>query len=172
MAFNDSGRKNYLVMALSKIQLAKEALALGKGDPAMPTDQFQKFGLWTGTTDNRKMAQDLKDRGLENGQQLIDDTANVNTSDPNSIKNSQSDWKISAMQQILSNAARLKIKTPEEIAANKNALISSLDPKYQQAINNPTFNQLHPNWWKVAHSILTDQYAKYANMNNNNVAKQ
>lgn len=159
-------------MALSKMDLAKEVMAIGGKNPSAPLDKYQQFGSWLGSTDTKLMAKDLVKRGLENGNQLVDDTDRVNTGDASSIRNSQSDWKIAAMQHILANSLRLGIRKPEEMMANKKALISSLDPQYQQALNNPAFDQIHPNWWKVANSILTEQYAKYDSMNANNVAKK
>lgn len=135
------------------------------GDGKKPTpdqDKFQKFGNWTGQTDTKVMAQDLFKRGLIGADQLVSD--NPNTSSGDAIRNAQSDWKVAAVQDILANARKFNLKKPEEIMANKNALISN--PAWRDAINNTSFNTLHPNFWSViTHSILPEQYAKEAAQN-------
>lgn len=136
-------------------------LAEGGGDKKPAQDQFQKFGNWTNSTSTLDAAKDLVKRGLVNGQQLVDDVAKVNAADPSSIRNSQSDWKVAAIQNILANARKFGIKNPEAIAANKNALMSTLNPQYRDAINSKDFNTIHPNFWHIiSNSILPEQYAK------------
>lgn len=126
-----------------------------------PQDQFQKFGDWTGGSGTLEAAKDLMKRGLVNGQQLVDDVGNVNTADPTSVRNSQSDWKIASIQNILANARKFNIKNPEAVLANKNALMSTLNPQYRDAINSKDFQNIHPNFWSIiSHSILPEQYAK------------
>src|SRR5450631_4290842 len=111
--------------------------------------QISNFSNWTGTggnvVDTKIAAQDLKKRGLVGADQIVDTVPNVN--DPNSIKNSQADWKPAAIQQILSNTRRLNLRTPESIEANKNVLVSN--PKWRDAINNQSFQNVHPNFWSV-----------------------
>lgn len=55
-------------------------LLAAKGDPTknLPQDELARFGNWTGQTDTKVMAADLKRRGLIGAQQLIEDTPNVN----------------------------------------------------------------------------------------------
>jgi len=43
------------------------------GDPTATQDTYQKFGNWTGSTDTKLMAADLKKRGLIGADQLIDE---------------------------------------------------------------------------------------------------
>lgn len=133
-------------------------LATGDGKkPVSNQDKFQKFGNWTDQADPKVMALDLKRRGLIGADQLIEDKPNVN--DPNSIRNSQSDWKTAAIQQILSNAKKFNLRTPEEINANRDVLVGNKN--WASAINNQSFQAIHPNFWSViTHSILPDQYAK------------
>jgi len=106
------------------------------------------------------MAKDLMDRGLINANQLYEDNPDIN--DPNSIKNSQGDWKVAAIQKILQNAYQKNIRSPTEFLNNKTYLMSGLDPRIQDALKNNTFSQIHPNFWgTIANSILPEQWAKY-----------
>lgn len=139
-------------------------LLAAKGDPTkkLPQDDLARFGNWTGQTDTKVMAADLKRRGLIGAQQLIEDAPNVN--DPNSIRNSQSDWKTAAIQQILSNAKKFNLRTPEEINANRNVLVGNKN--WADAINSKDFNVIHPNFWQVVtHSLIPEQYAKFDKQN-------
>lgn len=106
--------------------------------------------------DTKAAASDLMKRGLVGADQIMYD--NPNTNSPTSIKNSQADWKPAAIQEILYNIRRLGLKTPEEINANKGVLTSG---KYKDAINNPSFANIHPNFWStITNSIVPQQYAK------------
>lgn len=136
------------------------------GDPDNQ-DQFQKFGNWTNSTNTKVMAQDLMKRGLVGANQIVDDASNPNTSSADAVRNNQSDWKVAAVQNILANARRFNIRKPEEVNANKDALMSTLNPQYKDAINSQTFQQIHPNFWDViSKSILPEQYAKEDATNN------
>lgn len=128
------------------------------GDP-IPTSPNERFGNWTGSTDTKLIAADLMKRGFIGANQLLYDNPNPN--DPNSVRNSQGDWKIAAMQKILSRARELNIRNPEAINANKAALMSTINPQYKDAINSQDFQTIHPNFWSViSHSIIPEQYAK------------
>jgi len=131
----------------------------GKKTPPINQDENQKFGNWTGSLDTKINASDLMKRGLIGADQLVNENQDIST--PDAIKNkNQSDWKIAAMQQILANAKKFNLRTPEEVNANRNVLIGN--PKWVEAINNPYFNNIHPNWWKtITDSILPEQWAKY-----------
>lgn len=135
-------------------------LAEGEKDkkPVLPPqDLLQKFGNWTGQTDTKVMAEDLIKRGLVGGEQLRYDQPNTSTAE--GIRNAQSDWKVAAIQDILSNARKFNLRKPEEVLANKNVLISN--PKWRDAINNDSFKTIHPNFWNViTDSLLPSQYAK------------
>lgn len=161
-----NGFMNMMASIPSNPQFMPNMQGMGNGltpphDPDIQTEN-QKFGNWTGQTDTKVMAQDLKRRGLIGAQSLIEDSPNVN--DPNSIRNSESDWKVAAIQQILSNAKKLNLKSPEAINANRDVLIDN--PKWKDAINNSYFNHIHPNFWSIiTHSILPEQYAKYDKQN-------
>lgn len=128
------------------------------GDPVQP-NKFEKFGNWTGQTDTKVMAADLMKRGLIGAGQLLYDNPNLNSAD--AIRNAQSDWKIAAIQKILSRARELNFRNPETINANKNALMSTINPQYRDAINSQDFQTIHPNFWSViTHSLIPEQYAK------------
>lgn len=132
----------------------------GKKKTEPTPEELKSFGNWTGQDDVHVMAQDLSKRGLLGADQLLLDSANQ--SDPNSIINSQSDWKPSAIEKIVSNARRYNLRTPEEIMANKAVLMNTLEPRIQEAINDPYFAQIHPNFWQIlSHSIIPQQWAKY-----------
>ncbi len=60
---------------------------------------------------------------------------------------------------MLMQARKLNLKTPTEIKANRAALIGSLDPRLQDAMKHPVFNQIHPNFFDTFNSVLKDQYA-------------
>jgi hypothetical protein len=137
-----------------------------------PTAQeLEDFGNWTGQTDTKVMAADLLKRGLVNAHQLIQD--NPNQDDGNSIINSQSDWKPAAISTIVSNARKYNLRTPEELDANRKVLMNSLPPRLQDAINDPRFLQIHPNWWSVINkSIIPQQWAKVDAANKTTTAKK
>lgn len=138
--------------------------------PTPPTQQeLDDFGNWTGQKDTKIMAADLMKRGLKGADQLLLD--NPNTSTTSGVINSQSDWKPAAISKIVSNARKYNLRTPEELNANRKVLMNSLDPRIQDAINNPVFQQIHPNFWQVIdHSIIPQQWAKVDAMNKQNIA--
>ena len=145
----------------------------GPGDnnpkPPIVQDENQKFGNWTGSTDPKVMAADLMKRGLVGANQLLYDNPDV--SSKSGIINSQSNWKQAAMQNILANAKKFNLRTPEEINANRDALVGNA--KWADAINNPSFKQIHPNWWQtITDSILPEQYAKYDAAKKGDIAKK
>src|SRR6185369_11021568 len=99
-------------------------------------------------------AQYLQKKGLIGADQIKE--TQPNTADPNSIRNSQADWKISAVQHIMANAKRLGIRTPEAFDANMDVLTNTLDPKYRLALKDPSFTIAHPNFPTVLKEILKD----------------
>lgn len=136
----------------------KTKFPVGNPTAKIPQDELAQFGNWTGQNDPKLKAEDLKRRGLEGAQQLIEDQPNL--ADPNSIRNSQSDWKTAAVEQILSNALKSGFRTPEAVNANKDVLIGNKD--WANAINSSDFNVIHPNFWQIInHSLLPEQWAKY-----------
>ena len=121
-------------------------------------EQLKKFGDFAGSSDTKEMAKFLMKKGLVGASQLYTDQPNTATKE--GIINSQSDWKTAAMSKMLSRARQLGLKSPEEVNANKAALVGALDDRLKQAIADPTFAQIHPNWWNVFGDVLKDQYAK------------
>lgn len=124
-----------------------------------PPNEGFNWGKAGDAIDTKKAAQYLQKIGLVGADQIKE--AQPNIADPNSIRTSQADWKIAAIQHIISNAKKFGIRKPEEVIANKDVLMSTLDPKYKDAINNSSFGVTHPNFWGIiSHSILPDEYAK------------
>lgn len=125
--------------------------------PPLSQDELRQFGNWTGQTDTKVMARDLQKRGLIGAEQLVMDNPNVTSA--SSIRNAQSDWKVSAIQEILANARRFNLRTPEEINANRDVLVQN--SRWREGINNPYFTHIHPNFFDViSKSILPEQYTK------------
>lgn len=130
-------------------------------------DEYQKFGNWLNDTNTKNFAKDLMNRGLKGADQIYYD--NPDTKTHNGVINAQSDWKINAIQQILANAKKYNIRTPEAANANRHLLIGN--SRWSDAIDNPAFNDIHSNWWDViTKSILPEQWKKYDAQNKNNVA--
>lgn len=150
-------------------------IRIKKGDDpkknAIPSDISEKFGNWTGSEDTKINSQDLMNRGLLGANQLVFENQSTSTADDIKNKN-QSDWKIAAIQKILQKAYQKGIKDPTVFLQpeNRDYLLSGVDPKIKAAINDPVFNQVHPNFWQVlGNSILPEQWKKFS-INNNNVA--
>lgn len=124
-----------------------------------PSSNDFSFGKIGDVLDTKIAAKYLQKKGLVGADQIKD--AQPNTSDPNSIRTNQADWKISAIQHIVANAKRLGIKKREEVMANKEALTSTLDPKYRDAMRNTSFSTIHPNFWEViGDSIIPEESSK------------
>ncbi len=134
-------------------------------NPPIPIsdEELERFSDWTGSKGSTAVAaQDLLRRGLIGADQIRD--APVDITDAASIKNSQADWKPAAISQILMNARKLNLRKPEEIMANKDVLIGN--PRFREAINHPSFGQIHPNFWQIiSNSIIPEQYAKSERLN-------
>jgi|GEM_PF-3505666 len=170
---------NKFLDAISSIpQIVKSIPSLGiasgmSGDPTkknLPQDDSTRFSNWAGTTDTKVMAKDLMDKGLINANQLYFDNPNPN--DPNSVKDSQGDWKVAAIQKILQKAYQKNIRNPSEFMNNKGYLMSGLDPRIQDALKNNTFNQIHPNFWNViADKILPQRWSQWDAINNKTAQK-
>jgi len=150
-------------------------LLSAKGDPTKKVtppvnqDPHQRFGNWTGSPNTKVNAEDLLRRGLVGADQLVNENQDTSSRDAIINKN-QSDWKIAAMQNILSNAHKFGIRSPEALDANRNVLIGN--SKWADAINNPQFAVVHPNWWQVTKGILKDQWDKEDAANKQSVAKK
>jgi len=133
--------------------------ALVEGGKKKPTEEeLNKFGNFAGTTDTKDIAKYLMKKGLIGASQLYTDKPDVATKE--GIVNSQSDWKPSAISHMLMQAKALGIKSPESVTANRTALMASMPPRLKEALNDPTFTQIHPNFWNVFGDILQDQYKK------------
>ena len=134
-----------------------------KGDekpkPATPLtdEQLRKFGDFAGSADTKDIAKYLMKKGMIGAEQLYTDQPDTRTAA--GITNAQSDWKAAAISKMLMRARALNIRTPTQVMANKKALLGSMDERYQSAINNPVFNQVHPNFWQTFNGILGDRYA-------------
>lgn len=118
-------------------------------------EQLMRFGNYGGA-DVKDKAAYLAKKGLIGASQLIMDNPNISTTE--GLTNSQADWKTSAFGKMLMQARKLGIKDPTQVANNKEALMGTLDPRIKEAMNHPTFNQIHPNWWSTFNSVLKDQY--------------
>lgn len=154
-------------MSLSKrsISDAKDLMAVKNTEtdvaPTVLTEQqLMNFGNYGGTTDIKERASYLAKKGLIGASQLIMDNPDVSTKE--GLTNSQADWKTSAMGQMLMQARKLGIRNTTEVLHNKDAILSSLDPRIKDAIKHPTFNSIHPNWWQTFNTVLADQYANEA----------
>lgn len=147
---------NFSTLVSAKMSAMPKTTVGDKGKHDEATQQ-QKFSDWTGTNgDTKAMAKDLMNRGLVGADQIYYDQPDTSTK--NGIINSQGDWKVAAIQQILANARRLNIRTPESVMANKDVLIGN--PRFRDAINNPVFQSIHPNWWQIiTNSILPERWA-------------
>lgn len=130
-----------------------------KGKEGIPQSELDDFANWTGSTDTKVMAQDLMKKGLHGADQLLYDV--VDTSSSDSVRNAQSDWKMGATLNVLKNALKLGISTPEEVDANKDVLIGN--PRWAEAMNSVSFNNIHDNYWDIIkYVLLPEQYAKRA----------
>lgn len=151
-------------MSLSKRSVTDAQGLMGmkkEGEPTKPLplteDQLRAFGTIGGTSDVKGKATYLAKKGLIGASQLISDKPDISTR--KGIINAQSDWKTAAFETMLMKARTLNLKTPTEIAANRDALLGALRPELKEAINHPVFNSIHPNWWDTFNSVLKDQYA-------------
>ena len=135
--------------------------------PPVNQDAAAKFGNWLGSTDTKLAAADLMKRNLTGANQLLFENQKIGSADDITNKN-QSDWKIAAIQGMLGNAYKLGIKTPEAVTANWNVLTNG---KFKDAINDPTFSVIHPNFPDVFKKLLADQWAKQ-DANKNQIASK
>ena len=138
-----------------------------KKDVPVNQDASDKFSNWTNSQDTKVAAKDLLDRGLKGADQLFFENQKTGSADDITKKN-QSDWKVGAIQKILQKAYQKGIKDPTTFLApeNRDYLLSGLSPDIKAAINDPTFNRIHENFWDVlGNSILPQQWAKEENKN-------
>lgn len=120
-------------------------------------EEMNRFANWIPSGDSKAMAADLGKRGLIGASQLIEDQQPAIVTAGNS-KASQSSWKPAVILNILQKARQFGLKNPTELLANKDVLIDN--PDYKAAVNHPTFNQIHPNFWQVVSNLYKDQLAK------------
>lgn len=135
--------------------------------PAEPLakTESEKFSNWMGTSDRKVMAKNLSDLGMKGADQIYNDNPDPNN--PESIRHSQGDWKIAAVQKILEKAHEKGLRNPTEILANKDYLTSGLEKDYKEALNKQDFNTIHPNFWQViAEKLIPQQWAKTDAQNN------
>ena len=163
--FQGSGDNHLEGMAKFSTLVGAVNAVSGEGDPKkkqgdIPQTELDKFGNWTGQTDTKVTAKDLQKRGLVGANQLLEATPDI--TDPNSIRSSRSDWIVGAAQKIVSQALRLDIRDSSTFDANIPALTSTINSRYKDAINEQSFNNNYPNFFKVIRdSILPEQFAKY-----------
>lgn len=130
-----------------------------KAPDPIPDTPSEKFANWMGTSDRKAMAKNLSDLGMKGADQIYNDNPDPNN--PESIRHSQGDWKIAAVQKILEKAHESGMRDPTTIMANKKYLLSGLDKIYQDGINTDTFNVIHPNFWNIiAEKLIPQQWAK------------
>ena len=165
MGFLKLGADNH-AQNMANFSLLVNAKEGGVGDPKAPAKTTaEKFGDWTDSNGDTKIAaKSLMDLGLIGADQVFYEKPDISTR--SGVINSQSDWKPAAIEQILQNAYKLGIRKPEEVMANKDVLIGN--PRFRDAINNPVFAQIHPNFWQViTEKLLPQQYAKFDKQNKN-----
>jgi len=151
--------------------LKEEPKEGGKGKEPTPAE---KFANWANTNDTKVASKDLMNRGLIGADQMYNESQRTGNADEITNKN-QSDWKVSAIEKILEKAYQGGIKTPTGflLPENRPYLLSGLDPRIKDAINDPRFNQIHPNFWQIlGNSILPQQWAKEDAANKNAVVKK
>ena len=119
-------------------------------------DQLNKFGQFAGSGDTKEIAKYLMKKGLIGAEQLYTDHPDLSAKD--GIINAQSDWKPSAISQMLIRARSLNLKTPTQVKANRAALVGALPDRYAQAISHPAFSNIHKNFWETFDGILSERY--------------
>lgn len=119
----------------------------------LSTDEMYAFANWIPSGDSKEMSTDLAKRGLVNASQLIEEKQPkiITTENTRSI---QSSWKTAAILNILQKARQIGIKDEKELLANKDILMQK---EYKDAINNPTFKVIHPNWWDVVGKLYKER---------------
>lgn len=122
----------------------------------LSADEMNQFTNWIPSRDTKEMSADLAKRGLVNASQLIEDKQPKIVTNENS-RGIQSSWKTAAILNILQRARELGIKNPTELVANKDVLMQK---EYKDAINSPTFMQIHPNWWNVVGDLYKERLSK------------
>lgn len=146
-------------------------LRIKGGDKNLPQDPSEQFGNFANSQDSKVAAQYLSNKGLVGADQLVNE--NQDTSSADAIKNkNQSDWKVAAIQKILQKAYQKNIRNPTEFLQPENRayLLSGVDPRVKQAILDPTFSVIHPNFWQVlGNSVLKDQWDKTDAANKNQI---
>jgi len=174
---------NKLLAAKKKID-TKIATKVGEPVPpsankSLTTDQLEKFANWIPEGNTIDIAKDLSRRGLVNADQLVTSASSALTSSPNlanqmgnkaetaNILKQQGMWKQAAIKEMLAKARAKGIRTPLEIMANKEYLTGG---KYKSGLNDPKFNEIHPNFMNVFSNLLNDRYAAEAAENQVKVA--
>ncbi len=149
-------------MATSKKPLAamKSLAEKGGGDDKnkpLSDEQLKKFADFAGTGDTKEIAKYLMKKGLKGAEQLYTDHPDI--SSPQGILNAQSDWKASAISKMLMRARSLNLRTPAQVKANQEAILSGLDERYRTAVKHPAFKQIHGNFDDVFNTLLQERYA-------------
>ena len=176
---------NKLLAAKKKID-TKIATKVGEPVPTsantpLTTEQLEKFANWIPEGNTIDLAKDLSKRGLINADQLVTSASQELTSSPNlakqgaagnivdvaNIQKQQGMWKQAALKEMLAKARAKGIRTPLEVMANKEYLTGG---KYKSGLNDPKFNEIHPNFMTVFSNLLNDRYAAEAADNQAKVA--
>lgn len=123
----------------------------------LTAEELTAFGNWLPNGDNKAYASDLGKRGLANTTQMFVDNPNIKSKE--SVTNSQSDWKPAAIQEILIRARKAGIKDTATFLANKEYLSNLSNPAYKDALKNPEFQKIHPNWWGVISDLYKERLA-------------
>lgn len=116
-------------------------------------DEMNSFVNWLPSRDSKDLSTDLGKRGLINASQLIEEKQPKIVTGQNS-RAIQSSWKTAAILNILQKAREFGIKDEKELLANKDVLMQK---EYKDAINDPTFKVIHPNWWDVVGKLYKER---------------
>ena len=116
-------------------------------------DEMNSFVNWIPSKDSKDLSTDLGKRGLINAAQLIEEKQPKIVTGQNS-RAIQSSWKTAAILNILQKAREFGIKDQNELLANKDILMQK---EYKDAINDPTFKVIHPNWWDVVGKLYKER---------------
>lgn len=123
-------------------------------------EELDRFANYIPSGQLTDIAKDLNRRGLKNADQITNAAVTADTSTNKGIGASQGAWKPAAFVKLIEKARAAGIKSPAELMANKDYLLSGLDERYKSAINTDVFNQVHPNWWEKVSEVYMEQLKK------------